>query len=201
MGQPLGPGHIQALDAGGAGLRLFVAFDVPGPQKASVEGAIEPLRALLPGARWTSPAAWHVTLKFLGELAADRLPGIREGVGRALASERAVRSRLLDVGAFPTMRRARVLWVGIEDLERALARWADRIASECGVEDDRPLHPHLTLARMKIPASIGPVVDRFRPFDLDRTPFVVERVTLFRSYTERTGSRYEALDEWSFSTP
>jgi len=200
MGQPDGPGHPSALDAGDEGLRLFVAVDVPGPQKASVEAAIAPLKAVVPGARWTSPSIWHVTLRFIGEIAADRLPAIREGVERALSGAGPLDSHLLDIGAFPTMSRARVLWAGIEDPRSTLAGWAERIGRECGLKEDRPLHPHLTLARLKVPAAIGPVVDRFRPFDLDRTPYPIDKVTLFRSYTERSGPRYEPLKVWSLST-
>ena len=174
-----------------------------------------PLKAVLPGARWTVRSTWHVTLKFFGEVPEDRLDSLREGVVRALVGEKAVGSSLLEIGAFPSMARARVLWAGIEDSQLRLARMAERIGAECGIPEDRPLHPHLTLARMKVPAAIGQVVDRFRPFALEREPFVIDKVTLFRShqpvekshqpvekkgYTERTGSRYEVIAEWELST-
>lgn len=173
---------------------------MPDRQKSSVEAAVATLRESLAGARWTSQQTWHVTLKFFGEVAEDRLPSIEAGVGRAVAGARAVRSRLLDVGAFPSMKRARVLWVGIEDPGGVLAALAERIGSECGLEDDRPLHPHLTLARFKVPASIGPLVDRFRPYALDPEPFAIDRVILFRSFPGPRGSRYTELGSWELST-
>jgi 2'-5' RNA ligase len=98
------------------------------------------------------------------------------------------------------MAKARVLWVGIEDAGSHLAGLAERLGTECGLSDDRPLHPHLTLARLKVPAAIGPAVDRFRPYVLEEEAFVIDRVTLFRSFTERSGSRYEVLDTWALST-
>ncbi|HEX2148778.1 MAG TPA: RNA 2',3'-cyclic phosphodiesterase [Actinomycetota bacterium] len=177
-----------------------MAVDVPERQKASVETAVAPLKAVLPGARWTAAATWHVTLKFFGEVAEDGLENLRNGIGRAVCHEQAIGSRLGDVGAFPSMNRARVLWVGVEDPEMRLSQMSGRIGRECGLDEDRPLHPHLTLARMKVPAAIGPAVDRFRPFELEREPFAIDRVTLYRSYTERTGSRYEVLHEWELST-
>jgi 2'-5' RNA ligase len=199
VGQPGGPGHLPPLDAGGS-LRLFVAVDVPERHRNSIEAAVAPLKAVLPGARWTSPATWHVTLKFFGEVAEDQLGHLKEGIGRAAVGVPAVESRLTEIGAFPSMAKARVLWVGIEDAGSNLARLAERIGTECGLSDDRPLHPHLTLARMKVPAAIAPAVDRFRPYALEEEPFVVDRMTLFRSYTERSGSRYEVLDTWALST-
>lgn len=159
-----------------------------------------PLKAVLPGARWTSPATWHVTLKFFGEVPKDALGELKAGIGRAVGGEPAVESRLTDIGAFPAMEKARVLWAGIEDAGFKLARLAERVGVETGLSEDRPLHPHLTLARLKVPAAIGPVVDRFRPYRLVEEPFPIDRVTLFRSYTERSGSRYEVLDTWALST-
>lgn len=175
-------------------------MDVPERHRNSIEAAVAPLKAVLPGARWTSPATWHVTLKFFGEVAEGEADRLKENIGRALAGEPAADSRLTEVGAFPSMAKARVLWVGIEDPESRLAGLADRIGAECGMSDDRPLHPHLTLARMKVPAAIGRAVDRFRPYALEEGPFVIDRVTLFRSYTVRSGARYEALDTWALST-
>jgi RNA 2',3'-cyclic 3'-phosphodiesterase len=189
------------VDAGGGtGLRLFIAVDVPEQHKASVQAAVAPLKAVLPGARWTDRAAWHVTLKFFGEVPDDRLAALKEAVERALEGERPVESRLTDVGAFPSMAKARVLWAGIDDPDFSLARMAERIGTESGFGEDRPLHPHLTLARMKVPVAIGPAVDRFRPYVLETGSFVVDRVTLFQSFTERSGPRYEALQEWELST-
>lgn len=199
MGQPFRFGHLPQVDVGGGRLRLFAAVDVPDRQKASVEAAIGPLKAVVPGARWTSPATWHVTLKFFGEVPEAWLEGILNGIGQATDGAKAVESRLMDIGAFPNPRRARVLWVGIDDSTGALAALAEAINRECVFVEDRPLHTHLTLARLRTPADVGPVMDRFSPFELDPAPFVIDRVTLFRSYTERTGSRYQELGSWPLS--
>lgn len=175
-------------------------MDVPERRRNSIEAAVAPLKAVLPGARWTSTTTWHVTLKFFGEVAEGHLARLKEGIGRAVAGEPAAESRLTEIGAFPSMAKARVLWVGIEDAGLHLAGLADRIGTECGLSDDRPLHPHLTLARMKVPAAIAQAVDRFRPFALEEEPFVIARATLYRSFPERSGSRYEVLDTWALST-
>lgn len=138
------------MDAGGGRrLRLFAAVAVPDRHKESVAESVAPLKALLPGARWTKPATWHVTLKFFGEVPEGRLDDLQQGIGRALVGEPAVESRLQDVGAFPNLKRARVLWAGIEDSRLMLTRFAERIEAECGFPEDRALHPHLTLAPLE----------------------------------------------------
>ena len=56
-----------------AGLtRAFLALEVPAAVKTQLAAAQEELRRELPRARWTRPDGWHLTLKFLGEVAAPR---------------------------------------------------------------------------------------------------------------------------------
>ena len=103
-------------------LRLFVAFDVPEAQKDSVEEAIAPLA--VPGARWTSRQSWHVTLKFLGATPEERLSEVTGVVEQAASASQPARTSLRDLGAFPSFRRARVLWVGLDDPGAVLAALA-----------------------------------------------------------------------------
>lgn len=166
-----------------------------------MEEAIGPLKAVVPAARWTSPVTWHVTLKFFGEVPDQWLAGIQEGIGLSVVGTQPITSRLLDIGAFPDPNRARVLWVGIGDPEGALSGLAERINRDCQFTEDRPLHPHVTLARLRSPAKVGPLFDRFRPLGFEPSSFLIEQVTLYRSYTERTGSRYEVLGEWKLPGP
>lgn len=138
-----------------------------------------------------------MTCRFLGQVPDDRLDGVKRGLDRALAGGQPVRSRLTELGAFPGLRRARVLWVGIDDPDGALAGLSERIGRECAVTEQRAFHPHLTLARFKVPASVGPALECAGPPALDPEPFVIDRLILFRSFTERSGARYEVLDEWA----
>jgi 2'-5' RNA ligase len=179
------------------GLRLFLAVEVPKRQKRSVEQAIAPLRAEIGNARWTAHQMWHVTLKFFGEVAEDRLEAVQEVISQAVIGTEVIESQLTDIGAFPNLRRARVLWVGMTDPTDALRALAGRV--EAGWPDARPraLHPHITLARFNHPARVANVVDKFRPLDLDRTPFAIEKTILYRSHLGSGGPRYEALAEFS----
>jgi 2'-5' RNA ligase len=177
-------------------LRLFLAVEVPHRQRLSVEAASEPLRLELHGARWTAPELWHVTLRFFGEVPEDRLAEVQEVILRAVTGTGKVESQLTDIGAFPSLNRARVLWVGIADPAHALADLAVRV--EVGWPDgrSRPLHAHLTLARFNHPVRLRAAVEKFRPFDLDRSPFSIEKATLYRSHLGRGGPRYEPLAEF-----
>src|ERR687894_1412208 len=63
--------------------------------------------------RWTRPENIHLTLKFLGDIRAEALDGIRDALGEACAQHASFDTALAELGAFPSARRARVLWVGV----------------------------------------------------------------------------------------
>jgi 2'-5' RNA ligase len=140
---------------------------------------------------------WHVTLKFFGEVPQDRVQQVREVILRAVEGTGKVETSLTDIGAFPNLNRARVLWVGIADPADALRNLAKRVESGWPDSSSRPLHPHLTLARFNHPARVRTLVDKFRPFDFDRSPFSIEKAILYRSHLGGGGPRYEPLTEFS----
>jgi len=176
-------------------LRLFVAVDVPTEQLERLAAAVAPRRSLLEGPRWTKPENQHVTLKFIGWVDAPRLETISaalEAVGR---SHGAAPLSLAGLGAFPSERKARVLWVGLDDpagLLSGLAAATDGALAPLGFEpESRAFSPHLTLARLKRPASVSALVTE--PFDAGSAPFVVNHLALYRSYLHPQGARYEVL--------
>jgi 2'-5' RNA ligase len=176
-------------------LRLFVAVDVPGAIKTAIErDVVEPLRPLLSGARWSRPEGRHLTLKFLGEVAEERVGVVGEAVSEA-ASEHVGFHAAFDVlGGFPTLRRPRVLWIGIgpgSDELTALAASVERTLGPLGFPtEDRPFHPHVTLARFPKPGVVGALPEPVVP----RETFVVAELVLFRSQLHPKGARYTALE-------
>lgn len=199
-------GHIgrsqpsAAVADGGDQLRLFVAIEIPQAQKLSVEKAIQPLRLALPKARWTTREQWHATLKFLGELPEERLSEVTEIVGRAADGATPTETRLTEIGSFPHARRARVLWVGLEDAHKVMSSLASSMEEEFGRagfrKEGRELHPHLTLARFRVPQPIEKEIAFSGPFEFDRSPFEVTETVLFRSHLSPRGATYEALEKF-----
>jgi 2'-5' RNA ligase len=174
-------------------LRLFLAVDVPETAVLAVAAAIEQWRAVVPNVRWVPPENWHITLKFLGATAADRVPWVEETVGGIVSSHRRVTLDVRGLGAFPSVERARVIWAGVDDPEDGL----DAVVTdlETGLapafrQEMRRFHPHLTVARseppVRLPAAYGDT-------PLVTEPFPVEQVVLYRSRFEGGATRYEPL--------
>jgi 2'-5' RNA ligase len=130
-------------------IRLFVALPLP----KDVRNLLSFVGGGIPGARWTLPENFHITLKFIGnvdERVADDIVTALDRV-RAPAFEVAIRG----VGAFDDGRRARLLYAAVEpspglmDLEVRIGAVLARVP---GVElNTRRFVPHVTLARLKDP--------------------------------------------------
>jgi RNA 2',3'-cyclic 3'-phosphodiesterase len=182
-------------DATAARLRLFVAVSVPRPQREALDAAVAGLRDDLPGARWTPLDNQHVTLKFLGSTPAELFADVAAAVTSSAESHAPSEIALAGLGAFPSNRRARVLWAGIDDPEsllRSLAASLDRAMEPLGYSiEKRPFTPHLTLARFKQPARVTGIL---RELDPDwASPWTVEAVELYQSRLSPKGATYEVL--------
>jgi 2'-5' RNA ligase len=138
--------------------RLFFAIPVPGAARAPLEAALPRLEPLLTGARLTPPGGWHLTLAFLGQVQPELADEVARVGEAAAAGVPPARLRLDGVGTFPGGRRARVLWAGIGGDAEVLVHLAAALAAACKAAglrfEERPLHPHLTLARFSTPAPI-----------------------------------------------
>jgi 2'-5' RNA ligase len=114
--------------------------------------------AVLPSApvvlRWTPRDQWHLTLAFLGNVSAELLPAVHAACAVAAHGRCAAPLRIAGAGRFGD----RVLWAGIGEERPLLVDLSARLGAAlraAGIEvDDRPYHPHLTLARA--PRDISP---------------------------------------------
>jgi 2'-5' RNA ligase len=152
-----------------------------------------------------APEGIHLTLRFLGWVADDRVAALSQGLGEASAGFEAFELTAAGVGCFPSCRRPGVLWVGLErDVDQLCALQA-RVESgvrRIGFEADRhPFHPHLTLARVgrtvsaEARARIGSAV---KSAGIECVCCIdVRRVSLMRSQLTPSGAVYTCLREWS----
>ena len=179
----------------GAGERLFLAValndDVRHAIAAHLDGSLEGRR--LPGRR-VPPENWHITLRFLGPMNAVARDRVLAYLDEHLAVEpfSVVFSGL---GGFPRESKASVLWLGAGGEVSQLATAAtvcEEAAVAVGLEPEgRPFHPHLTLARVRPPADVRPLVDLVEPA---RVKLAVDAVTLYRSVLGSGPARYEVID-------
>ena len=176
-------------------MRLFAAVPVPDPAREQILKLLSRLREGGWPVRWVNEEGLHLTLKFFGEVASDRLDVIGEALRFAADGAGILALRLGELGAFPTRSRPRILWVGVEG-PPALELLQDRI--ERGSEaigfppEGAPFQPHVTLGRVRegqrLPA--GGLEDYADGFE--QVPFVGQELVLYESVLTTSGPRYES---------
>lgn len=147
--------------------RLFFALVPDQALRARLAAALHPVLEPV-GGRHVPAERLHLTLVFLGEVAADRIPGVASAAG-------GVRATPFELVCDHTghWRRAGILWLGprpCAGLDALHAALRTAIAS-CGIPlEDRPYRPHVTLARKlrrpPPPVAIGPIAWPVRDFVL-----------------------------------
>jgi 2'-5' RNA ligase len=178
-------------------LRLFVAADVPPEVAQQLKAAIDPLRERISVGRWTFPENWHVTLKFLGSTYPRLVEWVRGSVAAVASAHPPFATSLNGLGAFPSARRARVLWAGLDDRAPGFASLAASLDDTLEREfkrERRPLTPHLTVARFDPPVGVAEALGRTE--DVWSESFPVDRVVLYRSHLRRPAPIYEPLEEF-----
>ena len=182
--------------------RLFFAVPVPGPARAPLEAALPRLGSLLSGARVTPPGGWHLTLAFLGQVRPELADEVVRAGEAAVAGIPPARLRLDGAGTFPGGRRARVLWAGVGGDAEVLVRLAAALSSACKAAglrfEERPLHPHLTLARFSTPAPVPQeALDLVAGAAADGPPWEARELACYRSTLGGPrGARYRVLREF-----
>jgi RNA 2',3'-cyclic 3'-phosphodiesterase len=172
---------------------LFVAVPIPEAAADAVEDAFDRWRREFPKARWVPRENLHVTLRFLGSTYPRLVPWVRDRLAEVAAGEPRFETRVRDVGGFPSARRARVVWAGIDDADGALARLAEAVQAELAREfppESRPFSAHVTVARSDPPLSLPTT---FAATELESPPFVVDALVLMRSHLRRPAPRYEPV--------
>jgi 2'-5' RNA ligase len=141
--------------------------------------------------RWTRPEQRHITLQFLGPVAESVADSLAESVAESVRGVQPFTVVLGGAGAFPSARRASVLWIGVAQGADEFADLAGAVSSSTAplgfAGEDRPFRPHLTLARSARARDLRPVVAALDDGPA-APPFTVDHVVLFDSDTRPDGA-------------
>jgi 2'-5' RNA ligase len=137
-------------------LRLFVALDIPEDVRVAISALVAKLHRTCEHARWVRIEGAHVTLKFIGEVPAEKTEKIKAALAN-VPYPAPIEIIFRAVGFFPNERRPSVLWAGVEASPElsALAAAIENSLEPLGIaRERRKFSPHLTLARFKFPEKI-----------------------------------------------
>jgi len=148
--------------------------------------------------KWVATENIHLTLQFLGGVPEERRAAVESAIAEAAAPSAPLQLEIRGAGAFPSGRRARVLWAGVSGDVAALSAFVADLGLRLGAlgypPEERAFSPHLTLARARDPRGVpGMAAALARCGEGPSSRWPVQEVVLFRSHLSPQGPRYEAL--------
>jgi len=187
-------------------MRLFIAINIPKKERDRIHRGTRVLREAAYPVSWVRSDFFHLTLKFLGDVSPGKVPGVEGVIEGVAAGTGGFQMEVGGFGAFPTIRRPRVLWVGVNPSPalRCLKQDLEWALSEHGFErETRAFHPHFTLGRGTSEEGAG----AFRGLDTlsadlsYSAEIKVWKVDLMESHLSASGPRYQILSSFPLKGP
>ena len=183
-------------------IRAFIAASLPEETSKQLGSVIQSLRMELPTGiiRWVEFYKIHLTIKFLGEIEQSKLSNLIGSLDLELASTRQFDILIGGIGAFPSVNKPRVIWIGINFPPVLVEIWKgieNRLAVLDYPREKRPFSPHLTLGRVTKKATvrdyhtIAKVIENHSSVDLGKV--TVNNIHLYKSELRKDGAVYSSL--------
>lgn len=185
--------------------RLFVAVVPDGIMEApNVKSAIIKVKKNLQNSevdvKWVRPEMFHITLYFLGETADERLVAIKKIIDQISKKHKPVEIELKGIGAFPSEREARVLWMGLsttKELRAIHEDLAEQFVSAKFPKDEHDFVAHLSIARLRNKQSVSSLISPWIRKKFGE--FSVGKLILFESIQTGPFSEYKIVHEAKLS--
>ncbi len=182
-------------------IRCFIAIELPDELKEELVQLEARLKlGKQPWVKWVNPDSIHLTLKFLGNIAIERTGEITKAMEEAAQAVPPFQLKVNDVGAFPSLKRVEVAWVGVSGDVDKLGQLQQRIESNLArlgfAPESRPFVSHLTIARLR---NRAPLDERQRFGQLiagtrfEAGTIKVDAISLMRSQLTREGAIYSRI--------
>ncbi len=191
-------------------VRSFIAIELPDEVKAGLAQLQARLKTgKQPAVKWVDPYSIHLTLKFLGNVAVDKVSEITKAIELSAQGIPPFHLEVKDLGVFPSLKRVRVVWVGLSGEVARLSQLQQRLEANLTplgfTPESRTFTPHLTLARVREqaspeePQSFGQFIASIR-FEAVYG-FSVEAINLMKSQLTREGAIYSRISSVKLKKP
>lgn len=181
--------------------RIFVSIPIPEAVKRAAGAIQEELRRFSGSVAWVRGEGMHLTLKFLGEVPADRLSAVRAALAGAAEGCGPIPLSVQGVGVFPNPRTPRVIWLGVRASDDRLERLHRRVEGALEAlgfpSESRPFQAHLTLGRCRSPRGAVELAKVLAGHEKAAAgDFVARAVSLMESRLQSGGAVYAELESF-----
>lgn len=192
--------------------RIFISIPVADQVRDALSRLADAVRDEAPTLRWVRPDQYHITLKFLGEIPAHRVADVVEAVQATARQYEPLRLRARGIGAFPDVRRARVVWAGIsadagaqveggaparQPLSAVHTTLDGELATRGFPREGRSFTAHLTIARTRHVEALPKVLRPYAAHDFGG--WEAERMEIVESELSPSGPHHRALHSIPFT--
>lgn len=185
-------------------IRVFISVDPDAIIKRELYKWICILEKDAPSVKWVGAELLHFTLKFCGEISPVALEDICLALDRKFMQEapHSFKTTLGAAGAFPSLEKARTLWIGLGKGKNSFVKLASFVEEGCvqaGIaEETREFHPHITIGRIKKSGDMPwSVRTEFADAKFESLGWTVSVIKLMRSVLTPGGPKYTTLKTYN----
>jgi 2'-5' RNA ligase len=186
-------------------IRTFIAIPLPPSVTGELKKLLAQMKSFSKGITWVNPESIHLTLKFLGNLSALELSKVFTGMQNIFQDPPpGFRLTVAGLGAFPSLKKPRVLWVGVsgsgmEALIQIQKLIEDEMYRQGFPKEERKFSPHLTLARIKFADRLTELTQAFSSYNFPAVEFMVSEILIMRSELRPEGAVYSIQQKFPLS--
>lgn len=186
----IGKRNINTFDLS-LSMRLFIALDLE-----ELKDYFNEIQKQIPTdiAKIKPVNAFHLTLKFLGEVDKEKSEKIKQAL--STIKFKPLKLKLTkELGFFPDKNYIKVIWIGLEENKELLdlQKQVEQSVHKYHMRGDFKFIPHLTLARVKFINDKEEFLDKIKKIKLKQKTITLESFKLIKSELTETGSVYEDL--------
>lgn len=179
-------------------IRTFIAIELNEETHSELSSLLSALKESDADVKWVAPEAIHLTLKFLGYIDEAKVKEVQEILSEVVKNFKPFALSLKEIGAFPKLDYPRVIWAGVDegkDEAELIAKELEDKLEKIGIpREDRELHPHLTLGRVKSQKNKDKLKSIIETTKFESSSKVnVDHLTLFKSQLTAKGPIYTPL--------
>jgi len=181
--------------------RIFAAVDISEQARLRVSEYSAALRREFPDLRvgWEKAEKLHLTLKFLGETNETQLNDLIEIVKKIAEQISTFRLQIAATGVFPSPRKPRILWLGVNDKTESLLKISGLLETECEKigfpKENRNFKAHLTIGRLREPHKSTEIARKHLQNEFEPVEFKVSEIAIYESKLQSTGSIYLVISK------
>ena len=170
-------------------MRVFIAVEPPADVRRNITALIAELKEVGAGVKWVAGDNLHLTLKFCGSVADDKVDRLAELTVKSVSGTGGFKAKFAATGTFPPGRSPRVVWVGVSEGSEQLAALAKKLG-------EAKFTPHVTIGRVKDQQGIEQLQYKLAGYkDPQFGEAEIDSVKIMKSTLTPTGPVYEMIKE------